>query len=158
MSGMLAGSATVSPAPPKYRPLHPRSIGPVPTVRVPHLPACVTVSKRMKLGPGVAKPQHPGTVVVVAPGTVVVVVVDPGAVVVVVATVVVVVPIGIGSVGMVIVGIGTCAICTDVFATMCAWPGLSPRTAKLGSTTARRRPKAARTRTTSLIVRLLPGS
>src|SRR5437870_469771 len=113
------------------------------------------VSKRRKPGPGAGKPQHPGTVVVVAPGTVVVVVVDPGGVVVVVATVVVVVPIGIGSVGSVIVGIGTWAIWTGVFATGCAWPGLSPRSAKLGSA-ARRRPRATKTSTTSLMMRLLP--
>src|SRR5207247_450245 len=114
------------------------------------------VSKRRKPGPGAGKPQHPGTVVVVAPGTVVVVVVGPGTVVVVVATVVVVVPTGIGSVGSVIVGIGTWAIWTGVFATGCAWPGLSPRTAKLGSA-ARRRPRTAKTSTTSLMMRLLPA-
>src|SRR5947199_4765548 len=115
MSGTLGGGATVPAAQPKERPRHGRSIGPVPTVKLPHLPACVMVSKRRKPGPGAGKPQHPGTVVVVAPGTVVVVVVGPGTVVVVVASGVVVVPIGLGIVGSLIGGIGTWAICTGVF-------------------------------------------
>jgi hypothetical protein len=107
---------------------------------VPHLPACVTVSKRRNPGPGSGKPQHcDWTVVVVVPGTVVVVV---ASVVVVVATVVVVLPIGIGSVGSVIVGIGAWAVCTPV---LLGWPELPPRAAKIGAAATRETPRAART-------------
>src|SRR5436190_2193040 len=75
---------------------------------------------------------HVPTVVVVAEVVVVVAVVLLGPVVVVVLR------IGIGSVGIVIVGIGTWAICTRVSAIGCAWPGLSPRTAKLAPAAAGR--------------------
>src|SRR5437667_10234907 len=89
---------------------------------------------------------HVPTVVVVAEVVVVVVLLGP--------VVVVVLRIGIGSVGIGIVGIGTWAICTRVSAIGCAWPGLSPRTAKLAPTAAGRTTRAKRRRRSDLMMRL----
>src|SRR5213593_3793265 len=93
---------------------------------------------------------HVPTVVVVAEVVVVVVLLGPVVVVVVATVVVVVLRIGIGSVGIVIVGIGTWAICTRVSAIGCAWPGLSPRTAKLAPAAAGRTTRAKRRRRSDL--------
>src|SRR5439155_309843 len=101
---------------------------------------------------------HVPTVVVVPEVVVVVVLLGPVVVVVVATGVVVVLPIGIGSVGIGIVGIGIVgignwAICTRVSASGCAWPGRSPRTAKLASVAARRRTRAKRRRRSDLMMR-----